>query len=455
MSTNTTNQNLKYHFVPSNISINDLNVLLTGKPGADIITHKVLNFYTLIVKKLINNIIFDDGKSKWVYINKFERRSLLGDKYIKITKMLVDAKFLIEDPKWIYNESGIGNETKKYALPKWMLKGEKMFKQVKISKQQVIQNMIAKFNALRYNKSGQEVWRKEMIKSSYRILLHNTDESRKAVQAHLDKVNNSNRRFKLKLNATDVIDIFNNCALDQSNIDLFGKRVHTKTTNLSKTIREFLYFENRPNETLKCVDIVNSQPVFMSIATPATIKQFTPELKEAEPIVSKYQNHPDVVAFKQQCADGTIYESIMAYFLTKNILLTRDQAKPIAYTGFFGNYLPYELGKLKSEHKKLAYQFLKVEYNGMYKMFKAMKMGQWAENNGKKKKTYANNCMLAQRLESQIFYTVIVPAVWDAGYRDFSTIHDSIIAPEKDCAGIKAVMMAEFKKLNIKLKLSA
>lgn len=450
----SSNVNQKYHFVPANLRINDLSVVLAGKPGADTITHKVLNFYTLIVKKLINNIVFDDGKSKWVYINKFERRSLLGKNYIKITEMLTAANYLEEDPKWKYNKSGIGNHTKKYRLPKWMLKGDRMFKQVKISNQKVIQNMIANLNGLRYKKSGYGVWRKEMIRTSYRLLLHDTDECRQAVQEHLDKVNNSNTRVKLKLSAAEVIEVFNNCALDQANIDPFGKRVHTKITNMPKRIRKFLYFENRPNESLKCVDIVNSQPVFMSVATPAILQQFTPELTEAAPIVSKYQQHPDILSFRQKCANGTIYETIMAYFSARNIQITRDQAKPVAYVGFFGNYLPFELGKLKSEHKKLAYQFLKEQYNGMYRMFREMKMGKWSEN-ASRKKDYANNCMLAQRLESQIFYSVIVPAVWNAGYRDFTTIHDCIIAPEKDYEGIKAVMMAEFQRLNINLKLSA
>ncbi|MBF8962309.1 hypothetical protein I0P70_03535 [Pontibacter sp. FD36] len=457
MSSNTNNQNHKYHFVPANLEINRLNAVLTGRPGAEIITHKVLNFYTLIVKKLINNIVFDDGRSKskgkWVFINRSERRTLLGEDYHEIIKSLVAANYLESDEKWKYNKSGIGNHTKKYALPKWMLKGDKMFKQVKISNQRVIQNMIANFNRLRYKKSNQDVWREEMIRSSYRIMLHDTDACRKAVQKHLDKVNSSNRRFKLKLSASDVVEIFNNSALDQANIDLFGKRVHTKITNMPKKIRKFLYFDNRIGEKLKCVDIVNSQPVFMSIATPAILQQFTPELVEAAPIVSKYQNHLDVLNFQKECADGTIYETIIEYFSAKGIQITRDQAKPVAYTGFFGNYLPYELGKLKSEHKKLAYQFLKEEYNGMYKMFREMKMGMWAENVSSKK-DYANNCMLAQRLESQIFYTVIVPAVWNAGYRDFSTIHDSIICCDSDCAGIKAVMMAEFQRLNISLKLS-
>lgn len=454
MSSNANNQNHKYHFVPANLSINKLNEVLTGRSGAGIKTHKVLNFYSLIVKKLINNIVFDDGRSKWVFINRSERRALLGDDYHDIIRSLVAANYLEADEKWKYNKSGIGNYTKKYRLPNWLLKGDRMFKQLKVSNRKSVQNMIAKFNKLRYKKSNQDVWREEMIKSSYRIMLHQSDECRKAVQEHLDKVSNSNKRFKLKLSAADIIEIFNYSALDQSTVDPFGKRVHTKITNMPKTIREFLYFDNRIGEKLKCVDIVNSQPVFMSVATPAIIQQFTPELVESKAIVSKYQNHPDVLHFKKECADGSIYETIMAYFSAKGIQITRDQAKPVAYTGFFGNYLPFELGKLKSEHKKLAYQFLRQEYNGMYKMFREMKMGKWAENSNSKK-DYANNCMLAQRLESQIFYTVIVPAVWAAGYRDFSTIHDSLIAPERDCAGIKAVMMAEFQRLNIRLKLSS
>ncbi|ALJ00760.1 hypothetical protein [Rufibacter tibetensis] len=455
MSLNVNNQNLKYHFVPANLSINDLNVALTGKPGVGLITHKALNFYTLIVKKLINNILFDDGKSKWVCINHLERRCLLGKDYKETIKLLVNAELLLEDPKWIHFKGGKNNETKKYALPTHLLKGDKVFQQVKISNKTSIQKMIARFNNLRLKNSKHEFWRNKMIHASKRLLLHDNEESRAAVQAHIDKVNSSNRRFKLRLSAKEIVDVFNYSALDQGNIDPFGKRVHTRVTNMAKGIRRFLYFDNRPNEKLGCVDIVNSQPVFMSIATPAIIHQFTPELIEAMPTVAKYHNDPEVLQFKQICGDGSIYEHIMDYFSAKGIKITRDQAKPIAYTCFFGNYIPYELDKLKTEHKKMAYQFLKDEYNGMYRMFREMKLGKWSENNGNRQKDYANNCMLAQRLESSIFFTIIVPAVWDAGYHDITTIHDSIMAPEQDCDAIKQVMMNEFKKLNIKLKLSS
>jgi hypothetical protein len=291
-----------------------------------------------------------------------------------------------------------------------------------------------------------------MIKSSYRIMIHDTPESRKAIQEHIDNVNSKNTRYQLKLDAADMIEIFNYSAIAEGTVDPFGKRAHHKISKVKKTIREFLFFENRPAEKLACIDIVNSQPMFMSVATPQLIQQFTPELTEAKTIVAKYYNQVDVVNFRNICADGSIYETVMNYFDAHGHTITRDTAKKFTYTAFFGNYLPYEMGKLKKEQKKLAYQFLKEEYNGMYRMFKAMKKEEWAE---KSEKVYANNCKLAQRLESQIFYTVIVPAVWNAGYRDFSTIHDSIIAPEKDCDAIRKIMQQEFQKLNIRLQLAA
>ena len=442
---------IQFHFVPYNLKINDLNVVLTGKSGSSLITHKALNFYTLIVKKLINNAFFDKQDSQYVFINHHERRCLLGDQYKEIIKLLVKAGYLDEDASWIYNESGKNNHTKSYALPNWMFSDQSIYKLVKISKKKSIQNMISKFNHIRLKESFCDQWREEMINTSHRMLIHDTPEARLAVQAHIDKVN-SKRRFKLRLNAADMIFIFDSCALDQSLVDPFGKRVHSKISILPKTIRKFLYFDNRPDEKLGCVDIVNSQPVFMSVATPELIERFTPELEEAKEIAAKYQNHKDIKAFKEICGDGSIYEQIQGYFLSKGVMITRDQAKPICYTAFFGNYHIFELGKLKDQYKKWAYEFLQDEYNGMYKFFKEMKKHRWQENN---KKIYANNCMLAQRLESQIFYTVIVPAVWEAGYRDFSTIHDSIIAPLGDLNGIHEVMKKEFEKFNIRLKLAA
>ena len=442
---------LLYHFVPYNLKINDLNIVLTGKSGTSLITHKALNFYTLIVKKLINNAFYNEEDSQYVYINHYERRCLLGDQYKEMIKLLVKAEFLIEDASWTYNESGKNNHTKSYALPKWMFGEQNFYRLIGISQKKSIQNMISRFNKIRLKEPICDQWRKEMISTSHRMLIKDTPEARLAVQGHINKVN-TNRKFKLRLNAADMIFIFNSCALDQSLVDSFGKRVHSKISILPKTIRRFLYFNNRPSEKLGCVDIVNSQPVFMSAATPELIEHFTPELEEAKEIAAKYQNNMDVKAFREICGDGTIYEQIQGYFQSKGVIITRDQAKPICYTAFFGNYHIFELGKLKDQYKKWAYEFLHYEYNGMYKFFKETKKHRWQESN---KKVYANNCMLAQRLESQIFYSVIVPAVWNAGYRDFSTIHDSIIAPLEDLNGIREVMIQEFEKLSIRLKLAA
>jgi hypothetical protein len=64
----------KYYFMPYGLKINDLNFAITGKLDIGLDTYKALSFYTLIVKKLINNLLFDDVKGRYVYINCKERR---------------------------------------------------------------------------------------------------------------------------------------------------------------------------------------------------------------------------------------------------------------------------------------------------------------------------------------------------------------------------------------------
>jgi hypothetical protein len=381
-------------------------------------------------------------------------RCLLGEKYKEIIQRLVNAGLLEENPKWRFNLGGNNNHTKAYALPKWMINGDKIYRLIKVSNRKSIQNMLARFNNLRVSSSSNTIWRDVMIATSHKMLLHDTPECCIEVQKHIDKINYKSK-FKLNISAKELIEIFNSCPLDQSIIDLFGYRVHTKITNLPKKLRTFLYFDERADEELGCVDVVNSQPVFMSIATPTVVQKFTPELTEATGIVAKYQSNTDVISFREICANGLIYERIQEYFLNHGETITRDQAKPICYTAFFGNYNFFELGRLKKKCKVLAYEFLKTEYAGMYQFFKELKMNKWCENSFGKQKQHANNCMLAQRLESSIFYTIIVPAIWEAGYRDFSTIHDSIIAPVSDLDAIREIMLKEFEKLNISLKLAA
>jgi len=68
-------------------------------------------------------------------------------------------------------------------------------------------------------------------------------------------------------------------------------------------------------------------------------------------------------------------------------------------------------------------------------------------------KRYANNCLLAQRVESGLVFTVLVEALRLAGIERMVTIHDAILMRAQDEKGTRRIIQCEFERLTLKLRL--
>lgn len=98
----------------------------------------------------------------------------------------------------------------------------------------------------------------------------------------------------------------------------------------------------------------------------------------------------------------------------------------------------------------------KEQFKSIYELFKEIKSFSWActVNKDGERKQYANNCLLAQRLESGVMFRHIVQAVIDHDISEVVTVHDCLIVRVDQYDIVKAIADNEFQnlKLNPKFK---
>jgi len=130
----------------------------------------------------------------------------------------------------------------------------------------------------------------------------------------------------------------------------------------------------------------------------------------------------------------------------------------MVYSSFFSDYDQKEtaLGQNSRTKRKLTekkfYQMFKEVFPSVYSLFKAIKSLSWDETINKKgeRKQYANNCLLAQRLESSIIYDVIADSlIHSYGLTEIVTVHDCFIVKETDAVCIKNIVLDEFCNLGL------
>ncbi|MBC6605618.1 hypothetical protein H8B13_02175 [Hymenobacter sp. BT188] len=260
---------------------------------------------------------------------------------------------------------------------------------------------------------------------------------------------------------------FNHCPLKRVGIDRFGNRVHSVITNMPKVLRRCLRFVSSPLVPVREIDIVNSQPYFLSSVTSALIAQFVPDAGKAVAVFAKYETCPNFTKFKDLCRDGEVYEYLQAAYERDHDTLCdgdekakRDFTKRLTYGVLFGDYdlkdsmLDTPRKTWMAQVKNDFYKVYKQEFPTVYQLFKEVK-GLYMEctvNKAGERKQYANNCLIAQRLESGVMYSHIVQACINNGYTEVVTVHDCVIVREDEYDNIKAIALNEFNALGLNPK---
>ncbi len=247
-------------------------------------------------------------------------------------------------------------------------------------------------------------------------------------------------------------------------VDAFGKRVHSVVTNMPKVLRRCLRFIDDPTMPVAELDIVNSQPFFLSVLSAVLVDTFVPECAAAVAICRRYEANADYIWFRKLCGNGLIYEELSkqyenrygcSYGVADND--AREVTKGLVYGVFFSDYSKAVNGLNRvsyTEHSKLKKNFFRLFmdiFPSVYSSFKEIKSLYWSftVNRQGVHKQYANNCLLAQRLESAIMFDCLLPALLDRGINCVVTVHDCCIIRRADVAAVKRVMLDTFQSLGL------
>jgi len=254
--------------------------------------------------------------------------------------------------------------------------------------------------------------------------------------------------------------------------------------------------------------LVASQPWFLSVISPQLIRKFVPECGAAIPLFRQAARSADSVRFREKCADPCPDTGIYGYLRDAynhryGENFTRQEAKAICYTAFFSDYTrkektsvakctrsvhlwehrltralachgklpgpgahgstlsysPTEAAtRLKQARAKLftqkSYELFRDLFPDLHSLFAALKQLPWdferGQRQGKKTKHYANNALLAQRLESAIVYGVVIKALAAANITDVLTIHDAFVVRKQDEVKARKVIRKAFGSLRLK-----
>lgn len=474
------NSPLLHLYVPPFLCEKEVGTAL-GDLNSENMRLNVLLFYTYLNKVFYKAGNKDTGA--WVGVHKDVRRSLLGNGYVQVIQRLV-AHDLLE--MRVYNKDGrifpaghcrygADGVNKSFRAPLHLLKKDQPWRH---ESRELTQHLRKKLSTISgKGKSAMEEYRALTAANMSLLVLVDSPASRAAIDglyAHLN----------LKPTAEQYLHIFNNYPFSAATVDEFGNRLHHEVVRLPKCLRPFLRFRDHPDQEMVELDLVASQPSFLANITPQLIEQYAPECAAAIPYFQKYSQEPDYQEYQRLCQEGIIYEHLQDKFNKRYgsslaSLVTRDDAKDIYYNAAFSNYkfrekmdtndslttteqrLAKHLVNFNLEgarkasatlFKKRSYNLFKFLFPSLHKLFTDLKALTWDFN---LKKKHANNCLLAQRIESGIVYTHLVKALVGAGVERFTTTHDSLNVMKCDEKLARRVVKAALKQARLKMNLKA
>ena len=192
-------------------------------------------------------------------------------------------------------------------------------------------------------------------------------------------------------------------------VDENSGRVYTFITNLSRSLRQFLYHRKYPDTPLVNIDIRNSQPfIFCSL------------LKEYY-----YNGLPqDVQEYIQLCSDGMLYNFLMEEMDVKT---SRKAFKQMLFACLF-----YCKNQFSDTSKKAAY--FRNRFPKVYEVIYTLKF-----------RDYKNLSYQMQKKEADIMIGMVVKRLMRSSVF-LTTIHDSIICLEPDADLIKNTIQHYFNR---------
>ena len=458
-------------FYPNKLSVRDLrlevvNYYQSGNHSGNYKGNTKERDYYLFFHMLVEPYLcLHPVDSKYIQIHSDIIQDVFGRDYPKVISALVKHAYILVDD---YSSEYLGI-CKSYAVHPRLMDETQPLLTVDIEYDTVLNNKLDRIGNVNLTKVSdtlsQEMLdegRQHVKAMTSQLILVPSKEALAYVQAQYEAEGNPNPPHA-------YFHHFNYNPMRGGCIDKFGKRMHSLITKMPKVIRACLRFKSAPDMPTKEGDFVNSQPYFLSVINSALIALFAPECYSAIPVYERYRGEDDFVEFAQLCSTGKIYEEfIRLYRETYNESYGSDDdearniTKTLIYSAFFSDYEQTEKGLGAkssrtdfSQVKKNFFQLFKTEFESVYLLFAELKSLYWSftVNSKGERKQYANNCLLAQRVESGIMYERVIPNLLAHGITDVVTVHDCIIVKECDIIAAKAVMTDTFSQLNLSPKI--
>ncbi|WP_242927350.1 hypothetical protein [Pontibacter vulgaris] len=453
-------------FTPAHLTRTDLQHKLGIGLSEEAIKKVQIFLHRIIIKNTYLNSKDNEGNEGFVQISKTERRTIFGKEYIALTDLL-QSKNIVEVAKidWVNKTTGEIHEVEAYgkghSTKKYRIVGYTSFRRTDVTEDTYI---VSKLNKLR--SKGTEAH------AIYSVLQSNTDLLQlKDSQELRESLTIYYRTRDIMLTGEEYVAFFNSVETPIT-VDTFGNRFHAKHTTLKRVFRQYLEFQGFEGKPLVNIDIVNSQPLLLSLITPELVQTLAEECAEAIPILEKYCGMKDFNKFRNLCLKGKIYEYIMKGFKQLyDIEINRDEAKDVFYLACYSSYPKapenigskvmalitrskdtYHVGRFTDKQMKpLALYFIRSCFPSLFNLNLEIKKLNWknlANHNKKQYKMHANSPMLAQRIESSLLLKLCAANINQAGIL-FTTIHDSFLVMEKDALVVRRVIQATFEQLHL------
>lgn len=504
----------KCYFLPPHLSINTLASVLTGVAGSSSLTHKACLLYTLLCQDLIR-LRLRREPAGYTQLHRDDLFTLFNNQYRQVVDLLLANDLLqvnevdgLTGQMWQKEAySKVEGVARAYRIPAHLRAPDKLFARVPIMPDKIIMNTLDRLNHVTRDPTQiADFYRHAVRQNVSKLVLLDDTKTRSLVETRFERLGLPYSDYM----AEAIIARFNESAVLRAKICEFAGRLHPDKLREPKALRGQMRFEDCLDEPLVEIDLVSSQPWFLSIVTPQLIKRFAPECQDAIPFFKEVEGYADVVAFREKCGNAApergIYDHL-AILWNKNYgeNFTRDQAKAICYRAFFSDYAAKEqttvaqrqkavifyqtrlvsaqrkhgiqvvLGtkeeqavavaalkkaelRFKKAESKLftqkCYELFREEFPGMHKLFTNIKRLKWdfprGQQPGEQVKYYANNALLAQRIESNVVFGVVVRALLEAGVSYCFTIHDAFVVRQRDEARARKIIKKAFASVGLK-----
>ncbi|RYE14480.1 MAG: hypothetical protein EOP45_19570, partial [Sphingobacteriaceae bacterium] len=286
-------------FYPSGIKIADLALDVTNEYRGKIEQINFFLFFNILSEPYLT---FNDEPTKYYQIHSDILRCIFRNEYKQVIEALVKNEYIEVNN----GHSNVLHICKSYRIHPKRIDISAPFKFIEQEYSKHFASKLQTLKMLNFSENNNPSYQ-HVIQQIGNLFLVPSSEAMEYVREEFKRLGKANP-------PEDYFTYFNNSPIKSVGVDSFGNRLHNCITNMPKVIRKCLRFKSNPNTATTEIDIVNSQPFFLSAVTGSLIAKYVPMAGEAIPIFLKYENDTNFIKFKDYCRDGRIYEYLQAAY---------------------------------------------------------------------------------------------------------------------------------------------